>query len=152
MPFREVNGEAAGPEAVGILVPPGRRTVVVVRPRSLDFDLLLLRRGTNGQPEAAFHEAGCAEALLLARNLSRAFAADNRVVVVLTPDGRGWIQAEIGTFTLIVSARKPGQPYRPLVFADEASARQAAEALDAILCPAPDVVREIYFNTQHFAS
>ncbi len=31
--FRRVEGEEAGPDALGILVPPGKRTFVILRPR-----------------------------------------------------------------------------------------------------------------------
>src|SRR2546423_14410331 len=47
--FRRVDGAEAGPDALGILVPPGRRTLVILRPRALDYDLLPLQAaGGNG--------------------------------------------------------------------------------------------------------
>ena len=41
--FQRVNPSQAGPAALGILLPPGRRTLVLLRPRSLDWDLVPLR-------------------------------------------------------------------------------------------------------------
>ncbi len=150
MPFREVHGEDAGPSAVGILVPPGRRTVVVVRPRSLDVDLLLVRRGDDGAPLAGFHETGCGEALMLARNLSRAFGSVS-ITVQPANDGGCHILAEVGAFVLIVCGRVPGQAYRPLLFPTDADAQPTADAVRAVLCPAPGTERQVYLNTQHFA-
>ena len=51
-PLRRVEDHHAGPSALGILVPPGRRTFLIVRPRSLPWDLLLLRPDSA----TAFHE------------------------------------------------------------------------------------------------
>jgi len=152
MPFRTVSGPEAGPGAVGVLVPPGRRTVVVVRPRSLSVDLLLVRRGPEGELLDAFHEAGRGEADLLAQNLGRSLSTGRGVVEVVPGEGRGfWVRAEVGAFPLIVCGRVAGQPYRPLLFADEAAAAQVADAVRALLCPGPETVQELYFNTEHFA-
>ena len=61
--LRRVEGDRAGPDALGILVPPARRTFVILRPRALPWDLLLLR-----DPEAeAFRELGRDEAHAAAR-------------------------------------------------------------------------------------
>jgi hypothetical protein len=152
MPFCTVSGEQAGPDAVGILVPPGRRTVVVVRPRSLDHDLLLVRRDEDGELLAGFHEAGRGEAAMLAENLSRALTTGTARFEVSAADGGGvWVRCEIGAFPLIVCGRAPGQPYRPLAFADEAAARPTIDRVRAVLSPAGDVERQVYLNTQHFS-
>jgi hypothetical protein len=151
MPFRTVSGEEAGPDAVGILVPPSPRTVVVVRPRRLDFDLLLVRRGPDGDLLPGFHEAGRGEASMLAQNLGKALGGKSSVEVVSTDGGGFWVRAEVGAFPLIVCGRVPGQPYRPLAFPDEAAASQAADAVRYVLCPGPDTESQLYFNTQNFA-
>jgi hypothetical protein len=57
-PLRRVFGERSGPTALGILVPPGRRTVLILRPRALAWDLLLTHPG----PAAPFRELGRDEA------------------------------------------------------------------------------------------
>lgn len=151
MPFRTVTGEKAGPDAVGILVPPGRRTVVVVRPRQLDFDLLLVRRGPEGDLLPGFHEAARGEASMLAQNLARMLDGRGEVEVVSAEAGGFWVRAEVGAFPLLVCGRLPGQPYRPLTFSDEAAAGQAADAVRSTLCPGPDADRELYLNTENFS-
>ena len=74
-PFRRVEGSQAGPSALGILLPPGRRTVVVVRPRGLDWDLLPLNPNENGGPR--FWEAARIEAQDVAQRLYRALEANS---------------------------------------------------------------------------
>ena len=46
--FRRVEGSQAGPSALGILVPPGARTLVILRPRALEWDLLPLQDRDEG--------------------------------------------------------------------------------------------------------
>ena len=41
--LRRVTGEEAGPAALGVLLPPGRQTFLILRPRGLTWDMLLLR-------------------------------------------------------------------------------------------------------------
>ena len=151
MPFRTVPGEDAGSAAVGILVPPGRRTLVVVRPRSLDVDLLLVRRGDDGDLLAGFHEVARGEASMLAQNLARVLDGRGQVEVVPADGGGFWVRIEIGAFPLIVCGRTPGKPYRPLVYADEHAARQAADTVSAVFCPGPNEEREVYLNTENFS-
>jgi hypothetical protein len=67
-PLRRVEDHRAGPSALGILVPPGRRTFLVLRPRALSWDLLLLRPGSMN----AFRELAPAEASCLAHELLEA--------------------------------------------------------------------------------
>ena len=49
--FRRVEAQHAGGNALGILVPPGARTVVILRARSLGWDLL--PAAWNGNPASA---------------------------------------------------------------------------------------------------
>src|ERR1700730_5167165 len=65
-PLRRVLGDRAGPTAVGILVPPGPRTVVILRPRALAWDLLLVRG------DATFQEIESHEAEAIVQGLARA--------------------------------------------------------------------------------
>ncbi|MBV9122335.1 MAG: hypothetical protein JO112_03105 [Planctomycetes bacterium] len=159
--FRRVEGEQAGPEALGILVPPGRRTLVVLRPRSLDFDLLLLRDGQD----LVFWEAGRGEATHLALKLRRVLEEGARggngdaatpsrgsfleTISQPAPDGYQLL-AKMGVFRLLACRRVPGQPYQPMLFATAGEARDAAERLAHILCPRPEVAQELYFNTKNF--
>lgn len=152
-PLRRVEDHRAGPSALGILVPPGRRTFLIVRPRSLSWDLLLSR------PEAmsTFQDFGHAEAGRLAHELFQALCqwsegASGHVEEIACPDGGGfWVRVRVGAFALMVCARRPGQPYQPLAFADAETALSAAEQLRRILRPAANVEQEVYLNTLHFA-
>ena len=150
-PFRRVAGDKAGPTALGILIPPGPRTLVLVRPRALDWDLLLLQPGADG-----FWEMPRGEAAALAPEVQRsleAAAADGGGRMELIPQASGagyWVRAAVGRFTWLVCRRRPGQAYQAMTFATETDARAAAERLAAVLCPAAGGAQEIYFNTLHF--
>jgi hypothetical protein len=151
-PLRRVRDDQAGPAALGILVPPGRQTFLILRPRSLPWDLLLVRSAEA----PAFRDLPHAEADRLAGELARALddwpRAPGRVEAVADPGGAGArLLARVGPFALLACPRLPGQPYRPHVFADTAEAREAAARLAAVLCPPPGVEQELYFNTRHFS-
>jgi hypothetical protein len=164
MPFRVVAGDRAGPAALGILAPPGRRTVLILRPRSLAWDLVLVPTriwqpghpaGKNGP--ATFRELGREEAEAAAEVLREALeqwhsGGTGQVQPVPAEDGAGYlVRAVVGVIPLLACLRQPGQPYRPQLFASPEEARQAAEAIRAVLCPAGDAEQELYFNHRHFA-
>jgi hypothetical protein len=151
-PFRRVEDRAAGPAALGVLAPPGRRTFLILRPRSLPWDLLLL-----GEPDGdAFRELAREEAAAAARDLILALAAwadggAGAVEVVPTPGGTGRrLRVRAGRFVLALCGREPGRPYRAHDFPDADAAHGARAALTAILNPPPGVEQELYFNTRHF--
>jgi hypothetical protein len=155
--FRRVDGSRAGPNALGILVPPGRRTVVVLRPRALPWDLLPLHPIEAGAREAPFQECAPDEAAAIARGLHRALEDGAgggllRVEPVGASEGNGYeVRAAIGARTWIACRRAPGQPYQPSIFATLDEALCAAASLTAVLCPAADADQELYFNTRQFA-
>jgi hypothetical protein len=70
--FRLVDGDRAGPRAVGLLAPPGRRTLVIVRPRALPWDLLVVHSHPRTGPTTAFRDFGRAEAAAATEGLCRA--------------------------------------------------------------------------------
>jgi hypothetical protein len=150
--FRRVEDERAGPAALGILVPPGRRTFLILRPRSLAWDLLLVRPGDGG----AFQDMSREEATVAAQRLYRALQAwaaggPGRVEAFAAPEGAGFrLRAVVAAFALLACPREPGQPYRPLVLSDGGAAREAARALAAALCPPEGVEQELYFNGRNF--
>src|SRR5215469_8325055 len=119
-PFRQIEGNQAGPNALGILLPPGRRTLVVVRPRSLDWDLIPLNPNENGGPR--FWEVARIEAPDLAQRVYRALeesatAGTARVDPLPALDGQGYeLRAAVGTFVLVACSRSPGEAYRPQIF------------------------------------
>jgi hypothetical protein len=156
--FRRVDGRDAGPSAVGILIPPGRRTVLIVRPRALAWDLLPLRSGLDLVATSPFHEVGHQEAPGLVQELQRsleAWADDRRsqVEVVSAARGDGYqVRVRVGRFLLIACDRDSGQPYRPAVFATLDGARNAASSLTGFLCPEPGSDQELYINTRNFTA
>ncbi len=157
-PFRRVEPHQTGATALGILVPPGSRTMVILRPRGLPWDLLPARWDGHVDRAPSFCTFGRDEAARVARRLQRALeqaveAGANPVQTV--GDGRGqsfqvWVRAD--EFIWVLCARNPGRAYRPVVCADADEARRHAEQLVPILWPAPDAGQEYYFNTQHFAA
>jgi hypothetical protein len=165
MPFRVVAGDQAGPAALGILAPPGRRTVLILRPRSLAWDLVLVqtrawepgRPATGNGPTTTFRELGREEAEAAAGVLHEALeqwhgGGAGQVQPVPATDGAGYlVRALVGVIPLLACLRQPGQPYRPQLFANLEEARQAADAIRAVLCPAGDAEQELYFNHRHFA-
>jgi hypothetical protein len=150
--FRQVDGGKAGPSALGVLVPPGHRTLVVLRPRALAWDLVLLCRGTDGQPLAGFQELNREVAEAVAQRLARALLAGAKVrveAVAATPLTGHAARVELDGLFLVVCLRLPGQAYRPLALAgaDEAEAvvAQVRQALE------PPGEAELYFNTHNFS-
>jgi hypothetical protein len=155
-PFRRVEDRRAGPTALGILVPPGLRTFVILRLRALEWDLLPLRPGAS-EGAAGFCEFGRDEAATVARRVQRALeqeagAADSPVRAVPRQDGEGYlVVARAGELRWVACGRTPGQPYRPSVFATLEGASEAAARVTRFLCPDAEAGQEYYFNTQHFS-
>ena len=87
--FRIVHGGRAGPAALGILVPPGNRTVIVVRPRALNVDLVMIRPDTEG-----FYEASPQAAGLEAQRLGQALQTDATRLAVVSAGAREAVEAE----------------------------------------------------------
>jgi hypothetical protein len=152
--LRRVDAREAGPNAVGILIPPGNRTVLILRPRSVPWDLLLVRSGESGEAGTPFLHLEKEEAPAMAEGLCRALerwscGGQGTIDTAPAPDGEGfWVQAEIGAFPLIACRRQPGQAYRPAAFVTVAEAETTARALIAVLRPATEL--EVYFNSRHF--
>jgi hypothetical protein len=151
--FRRVEGAQAGPDALGVLVPPGRRTVVIVRPRGLAWDLLPLRAEETAR--SPFQEVGVGQAANLARELRQVFEEQApqpvRVEPLPAPGGEGYeVRATLGSCSWVACPRTPGQAYQPAVFATLDEALQAADSLLAVLRPG-NADQELYFNTHHFA-
>lgn len=152
-PLRRVEGDRAGPCALGLLVPPGPRTFLILRPRALAWDLVLLQ----GPEKGDFRVMSRAEAEAAARDLFGALegwagrsAAGGCLEDVSNPEGGFFVRARVGPFVLLACPRRAGEPYRPAVFSDADAALEAAMQLRAVLCPARGVEQECYFNTRHF--
>ncbi|HZT79301.1 MAG TPA: hypothetical protein VFA26_03715 [Gemmataceae bacterium] len=154
--LRRVFADRAGPSAVGILVPPGRRTLLIVRPRGLPWDLLLVHPADGAVFHTTFRDLDRAEAESAAAGLCAALEAwagggPGQVEVVAEAGGQGWcVCAEVGPFPLIACRREPGRPYRPERFATQPAAEAAAAQVAGALRPPPGACREVYFNTNKF--
>jgi hypothetical protein len=147
--FRRVEGEHAGPDALGILVPPGRRTFVILRPRALPWDLLLCR----GPAELVFRDLAHDEASAAAQALYRALRAwtaggPGAVEAVETSEGHR-VRVVLDPFALVACAREPGRPYVPFT-ATASEAALAAARITAALCPGEGAEKELYFNVRYF--
>jgi hypothetical protein len=151
-PLRRVEGHRASPSALGILTPPGQRTFLILRPRALSWDLLLLRPGSA----SAFRELPHAEANRLADELLHALlqwseGASGHVEEIACPEESGfWVRVRVGPFALLACGRQPGRPYQPMTFPDAETALAAAVQLRGVLRPAASVDQEVYLNTHHF--
>jgi hypothetical protein len=156
-PFRRVDASRAGPSALGILVPPGRPTVVILRPRALSWDLLALRPGEGPGGLIAFCHFDRNEAAGVARQvqLALARAACEGATVVETVagpvHGAHRLCVRAGGYVWLACPRLAGQSYRPVDFATPQEARDAALHLAKVVCPGADAEQEYYFNTQNFS-
>lgn len=151
MSLRRVTDDCASPEALGILLPPGARTVLIVRPRALRWDLLLVQ----GVAGTSFRSLGRAEAPLIAQAFYRALEEWNaggagHVGVVASSEEGFLVWTDVGDFALVACERLPGQPYRLMLFPTEQEARAAAGLIAAALCPPAHAEQEVYFNTRNF--
>jgi hypothetical protein len=152
--LHRVFGNQAGPTAIGILVPPGARTAVVVRPRSLPWDLLVVE---SEEAVVRFCEFSRGEAEAIAEELARALDAcdasgSDVAGIAPAPGAPGHcVRVAVGRFRLVACPRLPGRAYRPMVWATTELAEQSANALREVLCPLPGARQEIYFNSRHFA-
>ncbi len=131
--FRRVEPHLAGPNALGILVPPGLKTVVILRPRGLDWDLLPAR--WEGEPALppVFAQFNADEAAHVARRLPLALeqgvAAGKNPVETFGNPLAGQFQVWLHTrdFVWIVCRRMPGQTYRPLLFTARRDRERSAD-------------------------
>ncbi len=152
--FRCVDGENAGPSAVGILAPPGARTVLIVRPRELEWDLVALHPLCDRQARPEFWEVRREQAEGILHGLQAALTGGtpaNPVVLVGTADGGFQVHVGVGTVCLVACRRQPGKPYRAAVFATRAEAEYASGRLVEALFPAENANREMYLNLRHFS-
>jgi hypothetical protein len=153
-PFRRVDANLAGPQALGILIPPGARTLVILRPRAVAWDLLPARwDGDAGHPPVFCtfaRDEAAAVAKRLAIALEQAVAAGANPLQTLGDGQRFQVWLRTDEFVWLVCRRAPGQAYQPALFASRAEAVAEAETLTPVFFPATDAMQEYYFNTQRF--
>jgi hypothetical protein len=155
--FCRVDARQAGPGALGILVPPGQRTVVILRPRSLPLDLLPLAPGLEQVQPAVFCVFNRDEAAGVARGVHEALERGagrlpNPIEVVFSPPGQRYgVCARIGGYLWIACRRVAGAAYEPVFYPTVEEAGALAARLTPFLWPPADAEQEFYFNTQAFA-
>jgi hypothetical protein len=155
MPLRRVEARSANALAVGILVPPGTRTYVVVRPRGMSWDLLPVRWDGDAKGPPVFASFDRDEAATIARRLAKSLEERDLAgqcpleTLGHEPAFQVWLRE--AEFNWLLCERVPNQPYRPLVFTTLAAAQAAAELLLPFVHPGPGRVQDYYFNTQNFS-
>jgi hypothetical protein len=137
-------------------VPPSRRTFLIIRPRTLSFDLLVLAEAQG----FAFREFDSEQAGRAADALFDALChwsnGDVKIEQAAEAAANGespgglYLRVHIGPFHLIACERRPGHAYAPLRFADAAGVSRAANQLTEMLCPPGGIEQEFYLNTRHF--
>jgi hypothetical protein len=128
--------------------------LVILRPRALDFDLVLADAGTRPIAGNEFWEMGRKQALQVANRLEeglQAWAAGGQGQLQIVDDALGFrLSAEAGPFTLLVCKRIPGQPYAASIFRDRVEAEQIRLRLAPVLFPRDGAEQEYYLNTREF--
>ncbi len=154
--FRRVEDQRAGPSALGILVPPGMRTIVILRPRAVAWDFLALKPGAEVEAHGSFCDFERDEAAGVARQVQRDLARQAcegvNPVEVAGPADHGYrLCVRAGGLAWLACLRQPGKPYQPADFPTMEEAREAAIRLARFVFPAADADQEFYFNTQNFS-
>jgi hypothetical protein len=156
-PFRRVEGDQAGSTALGILIPPGHRTLVILRPRALAWDLVLLSPFGDQLSAAGFWEILRVDAGIMSPRVQRALeewagSGNGGTELVRLEDELGFrVRVATGPYHWVVCRRVPGKPYKPWTFREATDAQAAASELTNFLCPGAEDNQEVYCNTQHFA-
>ncbi|MFI5338189.1 MAG: hypothetical protein ACHQ5A_15480 [Opitutales bacterium] len=156
MPLRRVEPRQAGPTALGILLPPGTPTVLILRPRAVPWDLLLVRGGAGDETGTPFLHLDPNEGQAIAEGVLRALerwaaGGPGNVEAAYAADGVGfWVQAQVGSFALLACERRPGEAYRPAAFTTQTEAETAAQRLADALSPGDGAELQVYLNTRHF--
>jgi hypothetical protein len=156
-PFRRVQGDKAGPTALGILIPPGGRTLVILRPRALAWDLVLLSPFGDHLSAAGFWQVARADAGVMDQKVQRALDewagggnGGTELVAVAHEDGYR-VRVAFGPYRWVVCRRVAGKPYQPWTFGSAAEAHSAASELTEVLHPGAEDNQELYYNTKHFS-
>ena len=150
--FQRVDLKHANATALGILVPQGAKTLVIVRPRALTFDMLPARWDGERGHAPQFCAFTRDEAAQVARRLIAALEAANANPVQTFGDGdcfQVWLRT--AEHVWIVCRRAPREAYQPILFATHAEAVCEAEKLSAYVWPAADASQQYYVNTQRLS-
>jgi len=154
--FCRVDARSAGPTALGILIPPGASTFVILRPRGLEWDLLPARWTGEVGCAPAFCQFTREEAARVAQRIPRALeeaalAGESPVQTF----GNGapfqvWVRNR--DLVWVLCKRQSGRPYEPAFFTTLEEANRIGQRLEPYLHPVADASQQYYFNTQSFTS
>lgn len=153
--FARIDAKRAGPQSLGILVPHGPKTLVIVRPRSLPWDLLPARwDGDRGKPPqfcVFSRDEAAAVARRFVTHLESASKAGAYPLESFGDAQAGRLQMWLRTdeFVWIVCKRAPGEAYQPILFTSLEELTYAEEMIARYVCPAPESTQTYYFNTQY---
>jgi hypothetical protein len=155
--FFRVDVKQAGPNALGILVPQQTKTLVIVRPRALAWDLLPARWNGDSTNAPRFcwftrdEATGAARRILRTLETAVTLGANPVQTFGNAEEERLQIWLRTEEFVWIVCRRSPGEEYRPMIFPTREDAEREAEKIAAIVWPTADARQEYYFNTQNFS-
>ncbi|GIW81123.1 MAG: hypothetical protein KatS3mg105_2930 [Gemmatales bacterium] len=150
-PIRQVEGSKASERALGILIPPGQRTIVLLRPRALEYDLLPVNQ--DNSHGTFFWEIPQGRASAIADEMVQALTEhlqDVRIVPIADGDGYQ-LRMSLGHFVFVVCPRIAGQPYRPLALPTVAEAEKVSNRIRDALVPPSGADLEWYLNSRHFS-
>ncbi|MGF1579268.1 MAG: hypothetical protein ACFCD0_07875 [Gemmataceae bacterium] len=151
--FQRVDHKQAGPYALGILIPPGQRTILIIRPKSLQYDFLAIKPADVNADVPTFCNFDRDEAAELARKVKTSLEAASEDVVTVhdNPWGDGYVAwVSCAELLWIPCHRRPGQAYQGALFLSEDEAKEVSMIMRRCFCPSDDEIGQIYFNTQHF--
>lgn len=150
--FRRVDPKHASDSAIGILIPFGARTPVILRLRALGIDLLPARWDGDPAHPPTFCVFSRDEAAGVARRLVHSLESA-ATCPVQTFGGSEAVQIWLRTDELVwIACRSSGgHAYQPLTFATLDDATREAEKIVPLVWPL-DRVQEYYVNTQNFTS
>ena len=155
MAFSRVDPKQAGESALGILIPQGAKTLVILRPRALSWDLLPARWDGECSHAPQFCLFTRDEAAATAKRLFRALetAVEQGINPLQSFGSQDCLQLWLRTeeFVWIVCRRLPGQAYQPMIFATPQEAEREANRIAAYVWPSKETRQEYYFNTQNFS-
>jgi len=151
--FKRIDPKHAGPDSLGILIPPGARTLVIVRPRALDWDLLPAQWDGDHAHAPQFCTFARDEAVAVARQLIDELqtSLSNPLGTFGNSDGtcvQIWLR--MNEHVWVVCRRQLGCGYEPMIFSSHEEATLAAESLASVVWPAGNSIQTYYFNTQAF--
>ena len=149
--FQRVDLQHANATALGILVPHGTRTLVILRPRAVTFDLLAAQWNGDADDAPEFCTFARDDAVHVARRLIEELKAATNPIQTFGVRGSFQVWLRLREFVWIVCRRAPGEAYQPILFGTQEQAVIEAEKLTPFVQPPAGAVQQYYFNTQNFS-